>query len=298
MQETETKPIKIKKTTMWKTATSILAILLIISIYTNGFRFNSITGGTTGDTTTDSTVDTITDSEGLSISVLNDKRCEDCDTTNLLAQLKQVFPNTTVNELDYSSGKGKKLYQDNSLSALPAILFTEAVKESEGYSNVERWLEPKGDYLSLRIGSNFDPEAEICDNEIDDTGNGKIDCDDPECASKLVCNKDAFAECAVKYDIEPETVVFYYSNGCGWCAKMKPGVEALEEEGYSFKWVETGNPNETDVINECFKDYLGGGVPQFICPKTAEIRGGAFTNEDRELDLDAMRAWADKCIAG
>jgi hypothetical protein len=79
---------------------------------------------------------------------------------------------------------------------------------------------------------------------------------------------------------------------------MKPGVEQLEEEGYSFFWANGAKPDELEIINDCFRDYMGGGVPQFICPKTAEIRGGAFADQTGTLDIDAMRAWADACIAG
>ena len=41
----------------------------------------------------------------------------------------------------------------------------------------------------------------------------------------------------------------------------------------------------------------GGGVPQFICVKNGNIKVGAFTDENRELDVDGLRNFADDCIA-
>ena len=42
----------------------------------------------------------------------------------------------------------------------------------------------------LRLGAKWDPTAEICDNETDDTGNGKVDCADPTCAETLACREE------------------------------------------------------------------------------------------------------------
>jgi hypothetical protein len=51
-------------------------------------------------------------------------------------------------------------------------------------------MQPKGEYQMLKIPGQFDPTAEICDNKKDDTGNGKVDCDDATCKGKLVCREE------------------------------------------------------------------------------------------------------------
>ncbi len=105
-------------------------------------------------------------------------------------------------------------------------------------------------------------------------------------------------ECVEKYGISNETIIFYYSDGCGYCTIMKPGVEALEKEGYNFKWIEGSNTEDSQIINECIRAHMGsGGVPQFICPKTSEIHTGAFIDANRELDKEALKTWVDNCIA-
>jgi len=280
--------IKIKKITLWKTATAVLGILLIISILTNGFSLSS----------KPTKNQTITTPAGLVVIELNDERCDECDISGIISQLKQLLPELEVQSIDYSSEQGQELYDDLDLNALPALLFTEEVKDQEGYANLENYVENKGEYLSLKIGASFDPTKEICDNEIDDTGNGKIDCEDPDCASKLTCNPDALVECAEPYGIDAETVIFYYSNTCPWCQKMKPGVEQLEDEGYSIYWAEASNAEESEVIDKCIREYMtSGGIPQFICLKNAQIHVGAFADENGDLNYDSLKKFVDDCIA-
>ncbi len=110
-------------------------------------------------------------------------------------------------------------------------------------------------------------------------------------------NTQSILECAEPYGISSDTIIFYYSNSCGWCTKMKPGVEALEEEGYKFHWVEVSDTEASELIDNCIRDYMtGGGVPQFICPKTEEIYIGAFVDEEGNLNQLALKEWADNCI--
>ena len=70
------------------------------------------------------------------------------------------------------------------------MFFTEDIENTDAYSQISNFIEPAGQYLSLRVGAEFDPNEEICDNGIDDTGNGKVDCEDPYCKDKLICRKE------------------------------------------------------------------------------------------------------------
>ncbi len=126
----------------------------------------------------------------IDIIVLTDKRCAACDTTPLEERLKGVFTSATIKKYDYSTPEGKKLYEETKVGVLPAILFDEKVSSSSGYSDVQSYLVPAGKYQSLRIGASFNPTKEVCDNKIDDTANGKIDCDDPDCENTLVCRQE------------------------------------------------------------------------------------------------------------
>ena len=83
---------------MWQIATGVLAVLLVISILTSGFKTNS----NPSDSTT---------VEGLVVIELNDKRCAECDTSALMDQLKQILPDLEVQSIDYNSEQGKKLHR-------------------------------------------------------------------------------------------------------------------------------------------------------------------------------------------
>jgi hypothetical protein len=126
--------------------------------------------------------------------VLSDKRCQSrsCRTEPVVRQLKQAVPDLQVENLDYGSAEGAKLFKEEGLKTLPAFLFTEEIKAGPGYVRLGRHLKQtdKGKLLQLKVRADWDPLAEICDNGVDDTGNGKIDCADPDCRNAPVCRPE------------------------------------------------------------------------------------------------------------
>ena len=166
--------IKIKKRDLWIALAVLVAIILVVK-FLPGNTANNPTGNVVSNT--------------FDIIVLNDERCKECaQVSTIVSQLKGSFPDLSFGEIDYMSEEGKKIYEESDLSVLPAILFNnESIRQEENYSQVERYLEQKGDFVSLKIGANFDPTGEICDNEIDDNNNGKIDCDDESCKTNPIC---------------------------------------------------------------------------------------------------------------
>ena len=110
-------------------------------------------------------------------------------------------------------------------------------------------------------------------------------------------NGQTILECARDHGLDENTIIFLYSDSCGWCSKMKPGVESLIERGYN---IYLANANEEEsLITECVLDYMTSrGIPQFICVKTGEIKVGAFVDAERNLDQTAMDAWVENCLAG
>jgi len=124
---------------------------------------------------------------------LTDSRCGDnCSLEQVLQSLKEPFPGLVARVLDYSKDEeAKRLIEEAGVQFLPAVLFDETIdRDPEGAQHMARWLVPAGKYKSLRIKAEFDPKAEICDNGIDDTGNGLTDCADPTCVDSLVCREE------------------------------------------------------------------------------------------------------------
>lgn len=122
---------------------------------------------------------------------LTDKRCgEKCDTKNMIANLKGIFMGLEAEEIDWSESRAKKIAKNANIQKLPALLFTESIKkDEEGHKYMERWLTKAGDYYRIKTKAVFDPTAEICNNGIDDTKNGKIDCKDKTCKNTLTCRE-------------------------------------------------------------------------------------------------------------
>ncbi|MCU0664611.1 MAG: thioredoxin domain-containing protein [Myxococcota bacterium] len=131
----------------------------------------------------------------VQVIVLTDARCKECAVDGLIAKLGTVFPGLKPKTLDWADPQAKKIYEEAQLKALPAALFDASIeKDKEGNEQMGRWLEPAGPYKSLRLGGKFDPKAEICDNKVDDTGDGKMDCDDETCKQALACRQEKKAQ--------------------------------------------------------------------------------------------------------
>ncbi|MCF7795719.1 thioredoxin domain-containing protein [Patescibacteria group bacterium] len=162
------------------------------------------------------------DPETIDLTILNDERCEDCAFADqVVASLSQIFKGLNIEKIDYNTEEGKKIYEENDLEFLPSFLFAENVKGGEGYQNVQNYLYEKGEYLELAVGSEFNPSLEICDNSKDDTGNGLVDCLDPDCSSALVCRQE----------IAKNLDVFVMSD----CPYGTQALDALKEVNENFK---------------------------------------------------------------
>ncbi|MGM0595625.1 MAG: hypothetical protein ACQES9_01165 [Myxococcota bacterium] len=127
---------------------------------------------------------------------LTDKRCKKCKRYEQM--IGRLFKNFTskmkglkTKIVYYGTPEGKKLYKDSGKEKLPVILFSKGVQEAEFFkTKLKRAVSPAGKYVKLKGRQFFDPTAEICDNSKDDTGNGKVDCDDPSCKNDLACREE------------------------------------------------------------------------------------------------------------
>ena len=231
----------------WKGLTIVLGVVVILSIITGGFRSPSVTGvesdlnklltqDLTPETknainaaleslqsikTQEPSDDGITPDGAVTLTIINDKKCEEClNIGSLIDQLKASFTNLQIKEYDFEDKEGRQIYDELELEALPAFLFDQSVKESSNYPNFERYFDVKGDYLMLRIGANHNPLAEICDNNVDDRDqDGLIDCADDECSSQW--------QCMEKKEI-PEVELFVMSH-CPFGTQIEKGILPVVE---------------------------------------------------------------------
>ena len=193
----------------WKISCIFIAVLLGIALVTGGFRKSPFAA--------DNSIDGMSVSgDAIALTIINDERCAQCTgaEAQIVEQLKAMIPNLEVETIDYSESEGKEIYDELGLTVLPSLLFTSDVTESEGYSDIQSYLIEKGDMLELQIGANFDPNVEICTNGKDDTGNGKVDCDDSDCSGEWQC---------MEKKAVPEVELFIMSH-CPFGTQMEKGL--------------------------------------------------------------------------
>ncbi len=134
------------------------------------------------------------DAAKVTLYVLTDKRCKarHCRTGGTSRKLRRILPGVRVVQRDWSHAEARKLFAREGLTHLPAYLFTESVEQHPRFDKMRRYLEPtpKGHMNKLKVRAKHDPRAEICDNQKDDTGNGKMDCADPSCKDAVVCRPE------------------------------------------------------------------------------------------------------------
>jgi len=126
------------------------------------------------------------------ITIIKDDRCKGprCYNPRVQGFLKNLFEGAEIKELDYGQPEGKELFDKVEGKYLPLVVFgKECTKVEAGYNRLSRRMEQKGDVYTLSMGT-WDPKSEICDNGKDDTGNGKVDCDDDTCKGNKVCRSE------------------------------------------------------------------------------------------------------------
>lgn len=131
----------------------------------------------------------------VDLTVVTDKRCDTCSQLVEIAppQFKQVFPGLEYKVLDYSDEAAKELVKPlkgTEFRMLPVFIFDKNIKDDPSYEQFAPYLMEIGGLLVLATESSFDPDAEICDNGVDDDGNTMTDCADSACAQKLICRDE------------------------------------------------------------------------------------------------------------
>ena len=161
--------------------------------------------------------------------VIEDKRCTSCDSSKILSVTSQIFPGAIVEKLDYTTGKGKELYDAMGVVLMPMYVMEKTAKDDPGFSKVSGALKLIGDYyviLPAAAGATHDPNAEICTNGVDDNADGIIDCKDPKCAPSLECR-----------DEKNQQIDLFIMSDCPYGRKAVEGLkEAVDNFGTELKF--------------------------------------------------------------
>lgn len=267
----------------------------------------------------------------IDLTILTDSRCKECAPERIVGQLKNMFPGLQPKTLDYSTPEGKALYdslKDKGIKMLPAFLFAPVVAEDPGYSQIQRFASDAGSYKLLQIGAKFDPTAEICDNQKDDTGDGKADCDDPTCAGKIVCRKaidnqlqvfvmsqcpfgvkaeNAMKEVLAAFDKKIDFQVHFIADETApGVFKALHGQDEVDENirqlcaikyyGKDYKWFDFISCRNEDIRSKDWQKCAKDGIDAKVIEKCfAGEEGKKLHSEDikiaKELGIGASPTW-------
>jgi len=122
------------------------------------------------------------------------------------------------------------------------------------------------------------------------------DFSDYEMACNILNNSNkssSVTDCLENYNISANSVVFFHADWCSHCKKMMPWVRQLENESYSFLWIEVSDKDKMNIAQKCLSDILDlrGGVPQFACPANGEHHLGEIRT------IDDMKNFAARCMS-
>lgn len=91
----------------------------------------------------------------VTVRVLNDSNCKECDVTEAVKMMKRVMPTLLVKELQFDSKDGKVLVDQTKIKSLPAFVFDENVTKTDIYTQAQDIFEEQdGNFLidSAQIG--------------------------------------------------------------------------------------------------------------------------------------------------
>lgn len=106
----------------------------------------------------------------VSLKVLNDKDCFNCQTARIISILKGFYPNLVVENIELETDKGKRLAERFSLDALPAYIAGPSIVEAHNYDKLSNIFYELDGYFVMKktvANSNYYFEREEIPKKLD-----------------------------------------------------------------------------------------------------------------------------------
>jgi len=92
----------------------------------------------------------------VTLYVVNDPTCAECDATGMQNALKSRIWNLTIKTLDYRSGEGAQLVSDIGIESVPSFVLSKNLEQSYSFAGLQQYLLQEGDkYLLKAQGALF-----------------------------------------------------------------------------------------------------------------------------------------------
>ena len=95
------------------------------------------------------------------LTVINEKTCNSCDSTQVVLALKKIFLNMDVKDVDASSDEGKQIIKDMGITVAPSFVFDSNIVKTYAWQNNEKlrtvFEQKNGNYkiLDAATGASF-----------------------------------------------------------------------------------------------------------------------------------------------
>lgn len=241
---------------------------------------------------------------------LSDARCKECNIRALEPRLKSELGGLVVEHVDYATERGKAVYAElvaaePGFKHLPTVLLgAEVEKDADGYGTLKQYMRPIGAYRELRVGGEWDPTAEICDNAgADDDGDGKGDCADDGCKSFLGCRPaiakklDLFIMSQCPYGAQAMIAAKEFVDHTG--GEVVLDVHFIGEEANGELSSMHGPPEvEEDLRERCAVEHYGKQhhFLRYLACRSKDYKNPTWQPCAEEAGMDAAKIEA--CAAG
>jgi len=197
-------------------------------------------------------------------TIISDKRCKQCkprmkEVVGIIEE--RYFTNLDVtSRLDWSALETRALCKRLGIGRLPVMLFHTGVDKAPGFKQLQGFLTQNGEFWELGgIDIDHDPTAEICDNGVDDTNNGDVDCKDATC--KSLCRPERKNEVDCFFEVSNWRRLGYFTYKARELVKKSKGKIMFGIHFIEQAW-EGGKPgiqNRMDVVEvgrfRCVQKY-------------------------------------------
>jgi len=85
----------------------------------------------------------------VTVQVVNDKSCKECDVTDAVKMMKKVMPTLLVKEVQFDSEEGKALIDQMKIKSLPAFVFDESVTKTDIYTQAQDIFQKQGSNYTI-----------------------------------------------------------------------------------------------------------------------------------------------------
>lgn len=140
----------------------------------------------------------------IDFTILNDKNCELCDTTQMVTLLKSSIPTLRENTIDINSPEGSELQKKLSIKSLPAVVFDTSLEKTTNFAQISKAFDKNGDSYVLNLSRiNAKP--------------GKY----------LELPKVAGSESVQGLEMAPIVIVEYSDFQCPYCARAEETIKQV-----------------------------------------------------------------------